>query len=383
MKTKVSVIRCKDYSDSEQKIRESLNLLGGLDHIVKPSDKVLLKVNLLAPVRSDASVTTHPAIVSSMINLVRECEGIPIVGDASGMNVPGTTKKAYEISGIKTVVEHLNAEFQNFETCGYSKVSVPNGKCFKELYIAKPVMDADVIISLPKLKTHSLMLYTGAIKNFFGTVPIKIRKEAHLLTKNNFAEALIDIYSAIEPDLAVMDGVVCMEGDGPLQGKQKNLGIVSSSFDCASLDIVMSKIMGFDPREVPSNAASIDRGLCKPNEIEVVGESIENVKTNFQRPASWKHSVMDIIDKMFGNLYNAKPYIKISACINCGICIKNCSVGAIDNIHYPKINYDKCIMCFCCHEMCLYGAVGLKKSLPAELKYKMKKILKQRHHSGA
>ncbi|MFQ6121206.1 MAG: DUF362 domain-containing protein, partial [Methanosarcinales archaeon] len=185
MQAKVSIVKCEDYSKVKKAVEKSLFLIGGLDNLIKENDKVLLKVNLLSANKPEEAVTTHPSIVEAMIDLVRNCKGIPIVGDSSGTIEAGGTAKAYEVSGIKKVVEDKGAEFINFETAGFEKINVPNAMQLSEIYLAKPILDADIIISLPKLKTHALTLYTGAVKYFFGCVPHKIRKTAHLLANKN------------------------------------------------------------------------------------------------------------------------------------------------------------------------------------------------------
>ena len=242
---KVSIIHCKDYSQSKSAISRSLELIGGLESIVSPGDRVLLKVNLLAPRPPEDAVTTHPAVVAAVIDLVKQAGGIPIVGDSAGMIHPGATAEALDISGIQAVAAEKGAEIANFDTTGFEKVDVKNGKKLSSIYMAKPVLEADIIISLPKLKTHELTLFTGAVKNMFGTVPSRIRKYAHTLGTNElFSQAVVDIYSVRPPDLAIMDGVVGMEGHGPSRGEPVNSGVILAARNCVALDMVSASIMG-------------------------------------------------------------------------------------------------------------------------------------------
>ncbi len=229
----VSIVRCEDYSHAKEAVREAVELIGGLEPIIFPGARVLLKPNLLAAMPPEKAVTTHPAIVSAMCELVVEAGGIPIVGDGAGITHPGVTEEALDISGIREAAQKAGAEVLSFETSGYEVVDVPASSHFSKLYIAKPVLDADVVISLPKLKTHELTLYTGAVKNMFGAIPLKLRKEAHMLGKKDlFSEAVVDIYSARVPHLVLMDGVVGMEGNGPARGTPVNVGIGISSTSC-------------------------------------------------------------------------------------------------------------------------------------------------------
>ncbi len=200
MNTKVSIVRCPDYSQAKDAIIESLELIGGLEKIIRSGDRVLLKANILAARPPEDAVTTHPAIITAMCELVSDIGGIPIVGDGAGITHPGATAEALKISGIEDAAQKCGAEIVNFETAGFVEVDVPDAKQFPRLYIAKPILDADVIISLPKLKTHELTYYTGAVKNFFGAVPLKTRKQAHLLAKRDlFGNAVVDIYSIVKP----------------------------------------------------------------------------------------------------------------------------------------------------------------------------------------
>ncbi|NYT19432.1 MAG: DUF362 domain-containing protein, partial [Methanosarcinales archaeon] len=193
--TQVSIVRCEDYSHAKEAVREAVDLIGGLGTIIFPGARVLLKPNLLAAHPPEDAVTTHPAIVSAMCELVVEVGGIPIVGDGAGITHPGVTDEALDISGIREAAQKGGAEVLSFETSGYVVVDVPDPSHFSQLYIAKPVVDADVVISLPKLKTHELTLFTGSVKNMFGAIPLKLRKEAHMLGKKDlFSEAVVDIY---------------------------------------------------------------------------------------------------------------------------------------------------------------------------------------------
>ena len=218
--SKVSIVRCPDYSDTKKAIAEALDLLGGLEKIIQPGDRVLLKPNILAASPPESAVTTHPSLVASMCEFVLQAGGKPIVGDGAGISRPGATSKALKASGIEEAARQAGARVVNFETAGFTLVDIPDSLQFRKLYIANPVLEADVVISLPKLKTHELTYYTGAVKNFFGTLPLRCRKEIHLLGKRDlFGEAVADVYSAVRPSFAVMDGIMGMEGNGPSHGK--------------------------------------------------------------------------------------------------------------------------------------------------------------------
>ncbi|MGM0770323.1 MAG: DUF362 domain-containing protein [Halobacteriota archaeon] len=370
----VSIVRCEDYSKAIEAVREAIDLIGGLGSVVFPGARVLLKPNLLAAELPEKAVTTHPAIVSAVCELVVEAGGIPIVGDGSGITHPGITDEAMDVSGIREAAQKVGAEVLSFETSGYEVVDVPAPSHFHQLYLAKPVLDADVVISLSKLKTHELTLYTGSVKNMFGAIPLKLRKEAHLLGKVDlFSEAVVDIYSARVPDLTLMDAVVGMEGNGPSSGTPVNVGMVMASYDCVSLDVVGSQVIGLDPMEVPTNKAAIERGYGTQYP-EVLGVPLDDVRMKFKLSGTTNlRRVPPFLLKRLGKLFIIKPSINTSKCTLCGGCVLNCSANAIEQKEGKlKINDKKCILCYCCRELCPSGAVDMKRSLFANLFLKIR-----------
>ncbi|MCQ6962601.1 DUF362 domain-containing protein [Methanolobus chelungpuianus] len=369
MASKVSIIPCTDYSLAAGSVRASVDLIGGLLPVIQTGDRVLLKPNILAARRPENAVTTHPAIVSAMCELVREAGGIPVIGDGAGIACPGATAEAFAASGIAAVAEELDVELINFQTAGFEKVDVPLAMHFPKLFVSKAVLDADVIISLPKLKTHELTYYTGAVKNMFGALPLKHRKEMHLLAERKlFGEAVIDLYSVARPHLAVMDGVVGMEGNGPSHGKPVNTGVIMAGYDPVSLDITASRLIGLDPMEVPTTRAALERGFgtCEP---EIVGAPLEGASVKY-KPSNGGilFNVPTFITRIFGRYYSVMPGIDNSRCIRCGACVSACPVHAI-GYEDDKLSIDKerCILCYCCREMCPEDAVGSERSLLAKI----------------
>jgi uncharacterized protein (DUF362 family) len=165
----VSIVKCQDYHHSESCLKHAIDLIGGIESLVQPGDNVLLKVNLLLPAKPEAAITTHPKIVEAVIKLIRSQNAEPCIGDSSGGQ--GITLEAYEVSGIKAVCEKYQVKMINFDTSDVHKIEIPEGKVINELHVSSALFEADCVINLPKLKTHALTLYTGAIKNLYGTIP--------------------------------------------------------------------------------------------------------------------------------------------------------------------------------------------------------------------
>jgi len=172
------------------------------------------------------------------------------------------------------------------------KQSTNENKLLKDIPVAKPIFDADLVISVPKLKTHDVTLLTGAVKNMFGIIVGKVKHEIHkkALMKGLFGETLIDILNIRKPALAIMDGVVAMEGNGPGKGVPRKAGVILASKDCFALDIIASKIIGINPLDVMTTKAAIKEGFLEGTDnIEVVGESLAQIMVNnFLLPDAWQ-----------------------------------------------------------------------------------------------
>ena len=377
--SKVSIVRCPDYSDTKRAIAEALDLLGGLENVIHSGDRVLLKPNILAASPPESAATTHPSVVASMCEFVLQAGGKPVVGDGAGISRPGATSKALKTSGIEEAARKAGAQVVNFETAGFTLVDIPDPLQFRKLYIANPVLEADVVISLPKLKTHELTYYTGAVKNFFGALPLKCRKEIHLLGKRDlFGEAVADVYSAIRPAFAVMDGVMGMEGNGPSHGKPVNSGVILASPDCVSLDIVAAELIGFDPLKIPTTAGAIKKGFGNQCPV-VVGTPLKEVKMKFKQSSGGVSTAPTFLTRSLGKYYNIYPRINRKKCTRCGACYLNCSPHAVERLEDGsfRINREKCILCYCCRELCPNNAVEIKKSLLATLLTEKEKLIRK------
>ncbi len=168
---RVSLQRLKTYNSTETLValEKLLQSLGGMPAFVKPGQKVLIKPNLLAGKTPDKAVTTHPEIVRAVIKLAQKAGGEVSLGDSPGI---GSPKNVARKSGILAVVEETGCRFAPFET---SVTIRPTGGTFHQFEVAQEILDADVVINLPKLKTHQMMGLTCGIKNMFGAV-VGLRK---------------------------------------------------------------------------------------------------------------------------------------------------------------------------------------------------------------
>ena len=367
-KSKVSIRRCQSYERNRVKrsVREAVDLIGGISNFVKKGQKVLIKPNLLSAKFPDDIVHTHPEVVRAVVALVKEVGGIPVIADSPGaFFTVKSVDMIYSNSGMKEV-----AEQEGIELVRLDKVTHIQG-----YPIASFAKECDVIISVPKLKTHNLAIITGAIKNMYGLMPglYKVQCHKHAPHLQEFSKTLVDIFSIVKPDLSIMDGIIGMEGNGPgSAGLAKNIGLVLASEDAVSLDSIFSEIIGLNPSRnlVIKEAQLRNLGNSRLENIEILGEQLEAVKlSDFKlADASLVYSIPSFLSRPFVSLLNFKPFIEEKTCKKCSICVKSCPVNAIIiNEKISKIDPKICVKCFCCHEVCPYSAISIKKSILAKL----------------
>ena len=371
--TKVAVVQANSYDPHivEQAMTELLAHLGGMSKYIQPGDRVLVKPNMLEGVDKGKHVTTHPEVVRAVIRQVQRAGAIPLVGDSPGI---GNTVKAAEKCGILGVCREEHAELVPFQDT--VDMALPTGQTLKRLTVAKAVTEADKVISVAKMKTHTFMGVTGAVKNLFGCFVGTDKAQFHLRMskQSDFAGMLVDLYRLIRPVLSIVDGIACMEGNGPRNGKVRHGGVMLSGADGFAVDIVMAQMMGFDPARLPVTAqAWAEKMAPPPDEIEVTGNG-RDIKLHFQAP----HTLESLEDRLPGWLVRLgrsqltkRPAIA-AHCVGCGRCAEHCPPQAIRIVGgRAVIDEKKCIRCYCCQELCPADAVHLKSGM-------LLKILKRR-----
>lgn len=376
IENRISVVKCKNYNYDTVKgaVQKSLDLIGGMSAFVKPGDKVLLKVNLLMRRKPEKVTTTHPVLARVLAEEVIKAGGAPIIGDSPGgyhFYNEHTLKSVYETCGMTEAAEKSGADL-NYNT-EMIDVPYPEGKITKNVKTIKPVLEVDKIINIPKIKTHMMTVYSGAVKNLFGIIPGSYKAECHLRFENtaDFSNFLIDICEFAKPCLTVMDAVVGMEGYGPTNGRPKKVGLILTGKNPFKLDVVASNLIGLKPDEIPTIKQSVKRGLCsgKLSDIDVVGENPDDVRiSDFLIPTRqlqfnlYNFLMPKPIAKFLNRRMKARPRFDLNKCRHCGMCAKSCPPKAIEmNKNGPSVDLNKCIRCFCCHELCNYDAVTIKR----------------------
>ncbi|RMF94035.1 MAG: DUF362 domain-containing protein [Candidatus Schekmanbacteria bacterium] len=375
MKSKVSLIACPEYEEEKviSSVREAVGLLGGFEKFISGGNRVLIKPNLLSGKPPEKAVTTHPTVLSAVIDLVREAGGIPVVGDSPATEGKGSLekfKKVCEITGILDVVEKKEVELVHFSS---SKMDIenPDGKVFKKFTVTEELKKCDVHINLCKLKTHGLTLLTGAVKNNFGCVPGLLKGQLHMRAPHRpeFSQMLVDLYKTIRPALSIMDAVVGMDGNGPGSGNPRKVGAIIASTDAVALDSVACQIIKKNPYALTTCKLAEEQGVgvANPENIEILGDDISKFYVD-----DYEVLVDDVSDKplmrfiigLMRERTTAKPVVDKKKCTGCKTCYAACVPGAITMVDgYPVMDYNKCIKCYCCHEVCPEGAINLKKGL--------------------
>ena len=362
--TTVALARCASYTDNvKAAVEQVLAPLGGMGAFVKPGQSVLIKPNLLTAREPEKAVTTHPEVVRAIIRLVREHGGIPSVADS-----PANVNRLEELwisTGFRAMCDQENVPLLNLEKAGSTAFTV-NEFSFS---LAQPFLEADVVINVPKVKTHVLTIFTGAVKNLYGLIPGFQKTALHKAnpTPQEFGKLMAAIYSKAKPHLSIADGIVGMDGDGPSGGDPVKLGFLAASSDAVALDHILCGILGIDTRSVPyfKPLHALGLGETNPKLIKVLGTpAAELVPQAFRVPGTIRGRLIPgWLVKILGPLVWIRPLFT-ERCVFCGLCVKSCPVGAITIVprERPVLNSKRCIDCCCCHEVCPVKAIEMNPS---------------------
>jgi len=376
-KSKVALVKCGSYDNNEvlTAVRAGLELLGGISAFAKPGDRIVLKPNVLIGTSPNNGVTTHTAVFRAAASLFKEAGAVVSYGDSPAF---GKCQPNMKRAGLKQIGDELELKLADFD---YGKsVSHKNALLVKKFVIANGALEADGLVSLPRLKTHGLTLFTGAVKNQFGCIPGLLKSQYHVKLPDpyDFATMLVDLNTLIRPRLYILDGITAMEGNGPRSGKPKQLNVLLLSSDPIALDATACRIINLNPTIVPTSqpGEAAKLGTYHAENIELVGGDIDSFfdptfEVNRTPPA---HSSGGRFSTFIKNRITQRPVIDKARCDLCGVCVKMCPVHprAVDwykgdMSQPPRHNYDRCIRCYCCQETCPDGAILIESPLMGRL----------------
>ncbi len=263
----VSLIHAHSYEipSLKESLVSLLKPLGGIESFVKAGDRVLLKPNLLTGSRPTKECITRREIVFCVAQLVQEAGGKPFLGDSPAF---GSAIGVAKNNGYLPLLKELNLPIVEFSGKRYQTES----ENFSHLRLSKEAMEADVVINLPKVKSHSQLTLTLGVKNLFGCVPGKMKAWWHMEAgkdKERFTQMLVETAKMINPDLTIIDGIMGQEGNGPSGGEPRQIGVLGASTDVFALDRSFVEILNVDPQIVPTVATSLKMGLCSGSLEEI------------------------------------------------------------------------------------------------------------------
>lgn len=364
----VALIRCEGYESPEIRaaVSRAVERVGGISRFVRPGDRVLLKPNLLCGRVPEQRVTTDPEVVRAVAEMVIDAGARPFIGDSPAIE---PFKRVAAKSGMTEIADELGIPC--VELTGPTRVELREKGLFRGIEIAHQVLEADVVVNLPKLKTHCQMLLTLGVKNMFGTIVAQRKAEWHHMAgvdRDTFARLLLEVYLAVRPSLTVLDGVWGMEGHGPSNGRPRKLGLVAASEDAVALDMAICLVLGLPLRSFPLYRAARVHGdgEWSPERISFVGDPVEDFAVHdFDAPAlDSLRFIPAILDGFTKRYLVSKPVQARGLCAACGQCVEICPVKAVE-LGEGRIFFDyvTCIRCYCCQEVCPKNAIHFERGL--------------------
>jgi uncharacterized protein (DUF362 family)/NAD-dependent dihydropyrimidine dehydrogenase PreA subunit len=323
--------------------------------------KVVIKPNVLRISNADEHIVTHPSVLRAVINKVETLAPSEIiVGDNPGLHAYGDNKLSFEKTGL---MEAAKGYYRNL---GDRSTQLDfNTEFLPHVGVSTEIMDADILISLPKFKTHGLTAMTGAIKNSYGILPGAQKARLHQIagSPERFHDMIVDVFRLRIPDLFIMDAVVGMEGNGPASPDLREIGVILAADNGVALDGVVARMMGLDPAALRFFQKARDYGLgdFDADKVELDGKML--VLPDFKLPPisgeliASNTAIRDIMQAKMRLLPKADPLL----CTSCEACIEQCPVSALYMTKdIPEVQGDTCITCFCCQEICPEKAMTLQ-----------------------
>jgi len=324
--------------------------------------KVMIKPNLLRSSSANEHIVTHPALLRAVVAKVESLSPAKIVvGDNPGLFGYGDNEKCFQETGL------MDAAGPHYRNIGDDIRKLPfNPDFMPEIGISKDVLDADILISLPKFKTHGLTVMTGAIKNSYGILPGAQKARLHGIagSPERFHQVIVEVFRQRVPDLYIMDAVVGMEGNGPASPDLREIGVILASDNAVAMDAVVARMMGLDPGCLRFLQIAREMGLGDFDAARIQVDGDMPVLEDFKLPPLGGEAIAgdpDVIQILEAKTL-LRPKVDPELCTACGACVDHCPVDALEFPDaYPVVEADTCITCFCCQEICPEKAISLSE----------------------
>lgn len=348
MKKTHSII-IREARDLRASIPEIFDILGQKNLKRK---QVLVKPNMLRPAQPDECVLTDPSLISETVSYLLAAGASVMVGDN-----PMPDKAVQHEAEIARLCGFVQAAHNTFRSIGKYPKKVKNpGGLLKEFYVSREVLDCDLLVSLPKFKSHELTMMTIAVKNQFGIIPGGLKPYIHALFPaiKDFSKALVEIYETRPPDVIIVDCLNVVDANG----KKHHPNMIIAGDNGHAVDYACASMAGIDPMRVPTIKIAREIGLFQPDAIQYHGEPsrIRDFSTPFSFP--FRNVVVEFVARILYRIWLGRvPIIDSALCTRCLSCENVCPTRAIKK---QQIDYGNCLKCYCCVEVCPNQAVKLK-----------------------
>lgn len=342
------------------------------DEAIKPGMRVLLKPNLVVGRKPDAAVTTRPELLMALCRQLKRMgvERIVIADSPGGPYTPTALKSIYSTSGLKALEELAELNLN----VGWKQVFCPKDCENRWFNIIEPVLEADAVINVPKLKTHGMTVLSAGIKNLFGCVPGLQKPELHYRHPDpeGFANMLCELARLVHPVFTVLDAIDCMEGNGPTGGSVKHMGFTMAARNLFEQDAYAAFLMGIDADQTPMLRIARKRGWYDPTQLQLTGDAVEPADPPFVLPDSTELDFTGKLPsfmrgsaaKLLKGIFRVVPIVNKDRCVGCGKCAESCPPHIVE-IQNGKAVFNRkgCISCLCCQEMCPAHAISVRRML--------------------
>jgi len=357
----VSHIRAEHGPGLAATLERLVEPFGGWAGIVRPGERVAVKINLLRTATPEKAVTTHPETLTGVLRALKAAGAEPFVADSpGGRNGPAKVARAYKLSGLADACAAESVPIVDVEDDVVS-LDAPDGRLYRRFPVGRAFIDADAIVQVGVLKTHQLMRLTGGVKLTFGCIPGLAKAHLHVRAprREDFADMLLDLHLALRPRFTIIDGIVAMEGQGPGSGTPRELGSLFAARDAVALDAALADRTAHERRSVYTVAASARRGLLDlDHPYRTAGDPIEPDHGFTPVRRDIQGLLPPSLHRAARNLITARPrLVDPDACIRCGDCAEICGASAIAMDPLPLYDDRLCVRCFACTEVCPTAAI--------------------------
>ena len=369
----VSVCKVSEYrSDLLDQAIEQHFLCIRADEIIRPGMRVLLKPNLVRACRPDTAVTTRAEILIAICKKLKAMgvSDIVVADSPGGLYTPAALQAIYSVSGLKALSGYAELN----QNVGWKQVFCPEGFRNRTFNIIEPILQADVVINVAKLKTHGMTMLSAGVKNMFGSIPGLQKPEMHYRYPEleGFSEMLCELAKFTGPAITILDAIDCMEGNGPTGGTVRHMGLTMASRNVFEQDAYASSLIGLAPENVAMLRIAKKRGWYDPASLQIVGDQAEPADPPFTLPDTAGVDFSGALpgfmrgpaSKLLKKIFHTVPRVNKSKCVGCGKCAESCPPHII-RIEGGKAVFTAkgCISCFCCQEMCPAHAINVRRMI--------------------